>query len=78
MISRGISLNKRAILRNVSWAHLPEPIPDPILSLNARFKEEKDPRKVNLTIGAYRCEEGKPWILPSVKAAMAHVNANMT
>jgi len=43
--------------------------PDPILSLAALFKEDKDPNKVNLGVGAYRTEEGKPWILPSVRTA---------
>lgn len=43
------------------------------------FKADKDPRKINLGVGAYRDENGKPYILPSVKAvrlflgyAMAH------
>ena len=29
--------------------------------------KDSDPNKVNLSIGAYRDNEGKPWILPSVK-----------
>lgn len=31
------------------------------------FKADKDPRKINLGVGAYRDENGKPYILGSVK-----------
>lgn len=33
------------------------------------YLPQNDPRKVNICVGAYRDEEGKPWVLPSVKAA---------
>lgn len=36
--------------------------PDGILKLSAMFKEDKDPRKVNLGIGAYRDDEGSPFV----------------
>lgn len=55
------------------WAQVPTTPPDPILGLNAKFQESQDPRKVNLTIGAYRDESGKPWILPSVREGMKRV-----
>merc|ERR1719456_1016850 len=47
--------------------------PDAILTLATWFKEDKDPNKVNLGIGAYRTEQGKPWPLPSVLAAQLAV-----
>ena len=31
------------------------------------FKADKDSRKINLGVGAYRDEAGKPYVLPSVK-----------
>jgi len=43
--------------------------PDPIVGLNVSFKEDKDSRKVNLGVGAYRDDQGKPWVLPSVAKA---------
>lgn len=43
--------------------------PDPILSLSVLFKNDKFPQKVNLGVGAYRCEKGKPYIFPVVKKA---------
>jgi len=43
--------------------------PDPILGLVEAFKVDKHPDKVNLSVGAYRDENGKPWVLPSIRAA---------
>jgi aspartate/tyrosine/aromatic aminotransferase len=51
------------------FARVPVAPPDAILTLATWFKEDKDPNKCNLGIGAYRTEEGKPWPLPSVLAA---------
>jgi aspartate aminotransferase len=43
--------------------------PDPILSLAVAFKADTDSRKVNLGIGAYRDEAGKPYVFPVVRKA---------
>ena len=43
--------------------------PDGILGIAQNFKACIAANKVNLVIGAYRTEEGEPWVLPSVKAA---------
>jgi len=43
--------------------------PDPILGLNDAFNKDTDPKKVNLGVGAYRDDNGKPWVLPSVVEA---------
>jgi len=51
------------------WDHVPAGPPDPILGITEAFKADKDPRKINLGVGAYRDENGKPYVLPSVKAA---------
>lgn len=40
---------------------------DVIFALTAAYKADTDPKKVNLGVGAYRTEEGKPWVLPVVK-----------
>ena len=45
--------------------------PDAIFELTARYLDDKHPKKVNLGQGAYRDEDGKPWILPSVQKAKA-------
>jgi aspartate aminotransferase, mitochondrial len=43
--------------------------PDPILGLNDAFNKDTDTKKVNLGVGAYRDDNGKPWMLPSVVEA---------
>ncbi|KIK71059.1 hypothetical protein GYMLUDRAFT_33186 [Collybiopsis luxurians FD-317 M1] len=57
---------KRAIS---AFAAVPAGPPDPILGVTEAFKADKDPRKINLGVGAYRDENGKPYILNSVKKA---------
>lgn len=43
--------------------------PDPLFGLKARFTADSKSDKVDLGIGAYRDNNGKPWILPAVKQA---------
>ncbi|KAF9056219.1 aspartate aminotransferase [Panaeolus papilionaceus] len=67
----GVSANA---LRGVStWSNVPAGPPDPILGITEAFKADKDSRKINLGVGAYRDEQGKPYILPSVKKAEERV-----
>eukprot|EP01105_Mastigella_eilhardi_P027935 TRINITY_DN8895_c0_g1_i2.p2 TRINITY_DN8895_c0_g1~~TRINITY_DN8895_c0_g1_i2.p2 ORF type:complete len:412 (-),score=107.00 TRINITY_DN8895_c0_g1_i2:60-1295(-) len=59
------------------WSHVPLAPADPILGLNALYSRDADPRKVNLGVGAYKGEDGKPYVLPSVKKAIQKiVNSN--
>ena len=52
-----------------------EPTPaDPILGLVAAFKADNAARKVNLAQGAYRTDEGAPFVLSSVLKAESRVN----
>ncbi|KAF5312604.1 hypothetical protein D9619_003212 [Psilocybe cf. subviscida] len=56
--------------RSVStWSSVVAGPPDAILGITEAFKADKDPRKINLGVGAYRDENGKPYVLPSVKKA---------
>jgi len=41
--------------------------------MNVLYKRNKNPKKVNLTIGAYKDEYGKSWILPSVSQATKRI-----
>lgn len=43
--------------------------PDAILGITEAFKRDTNPKKVNLGVGAYRDDNGKPFILPSVREA---------
>ncbi|XP_017493733.1 PREDICTED: probable aspartate aminotransferase, cytoplasmic, partial [Rhagoletis zephyria] len=43
--------------------------PVEIFALSKAYKEDTNPKKVDLGIGAYRTNEGKPWVLPVVRKA---------
>merc|ERR1719175_427207 len=43
--------------------------PIEVFELGRRFTADPHPKKVSLGVGAYRTDEGKPWILPCVKKA---------
>ncbi|KAI3402327.2 AAT2 [Candida oxycetoniae] len=51
------------------FANVKELPPDPLFGLKARYNQDKRSDKVDLGIGAYRDNNGKPWILPAVKQA---------
>lgn len=58
------------------FGHL-EPTPaDPILGLTAAFKASTSSKKVNLSQGAYRDDEGKPYVLKCVREAERRVLSN--
>lgn len=46
---------------------VPQAPPDVMFGLSAAYRADSDPRKVDLGVGAYRHEDGKPWILPAVR-----------
>ena len=51
---------------------------DPILSLTLNFKADKNPNKVNLGVGAYRDNDGKPFVFPVVRRAEQAIVADST
>nr|AIT70204.1 aspartate aminotransferase [Punctaria latifolia] len=51
------------------WSEMPMGPPDPILGLTDAFNKDTDPRKVSLGVGAYRGDDGKPFVLNSVRKA---------
>lgn len=64
-------------LRSIStWGAVVAGPPDPILGVTEAFKADKDPRKINLGVGAYRDENGKPYILGTVKKAEERITAS--
>lgn len=40
--------------------------PDAILGVTEAYKKDTNSKKINLGVGAYRDDNGKPFILPSV------------
>lgn len=51
------------------WSHIKQRAKDPILGLVDEFNKDPCPNKVNLTVGAYRDENGKPYVLHCVREA---------
>ena len=41
--------------------------PDAILGITEAYKKDTNPKKINLGVGAYRDDNGKPYVLPSVR-----------
>ncbi|KAJ3507712.1 hypothetical protein NLJ89_g6152 [Agrocybe chaxingu] len=72
-----LGVTKNAFRSVSAWAAVPAGPPDPILGVTEAFKADKDPRKINLGVGAYRDEQGKPYILPSVKKAEELVRTSL-
>ncbi|KAI2673428.1 hypothetical protein CBS147355_7727 [Penicillium roqueforti] len=42
---------------------------DGLAALVGKFREDTDPNRTDLLVGVYKTEEGKPYVLPSVKEA---------
>ncbi|CAG9837330.1 unnamed protein product [Diabrotica balteata] len=51
------------------WSGVQMGPPDVILGVTEAFKKDNNPNKINLGVGAYRDDNGKPYVLPSVRAA---------
>jgi aspartate/tyrosine/aromatic aminotransferase len=70
---------KRVAARSMcQWGEVPAAPLDPILGMSQRFQADTDARKVNVSIGAYRTDEGKPLVLSCVKKAEALLLENTT
>ncbi|KAF2479110.1 pyridoxal phosphate-dependent transferase [Neohortaea acidophila] len=60
----------RQSLRAAStWSNVPQGPPDAILGITEAFKKDSNAEKINLGVGAYRDDKGKPYVLPSVRTA---------
>eukprot|EP00466_Bigelowiella_natans_P012998 jgi/Bigna1/53472/estExt_Genewise1Plus.C_200027 len=55
------------------WGHVEMGPKDPIIGVTESFTADPNPNKLNLGVGAYRCDNGKPWVLPCVKAASENI-----
>ncbi|KAF2433218.1 mitochondrial TPA: aspartate transaminase [Tothia fuscella] len=63
-------LSKAGVVRSAStWANVPQGPPDAILGITEAFKADPNSEKINLGVGAYRDDKGKPYVLPSVLSA---------
>ncbi|KAI6657540.1 Aspartate aminotransferase, cytoplasmic-like [Oopsacas minuta] len=55
-------------MSGLEFSEIPLCPPDVVFGVLDSFNQDPDPNKVNLSIGAYRTDEGDPWVLPIVKA----------
>lgn len=51
------------------WKGIPLAPADPILGITEEFNKDSNPKKINLSVGAYRDNHGQPYVLPSIKMA---------
>lgn len=54
-------------------SNIPQAPADPIMGLNEQFKKDTHPQKINLSVGAYRDEHGRPLVLNSVNKAKEYI-----
>ncbi|XP_070541489.1 aspartate aminotransferase, cytoplasmic-like [Ptychodera flava] len=52
--------------------------PVAVFHLTARYKEDPHPQKVNLGVGAYRTDDGEPWVLPVVRTVESQMAADQS
>uniref|UniRef100_A0A672MJS7 Aspartate aminotransferase, mitochondrial n=1 Tax=Sinocyclocheilus grahami TaxID=75366 RepID=A0A672MJS7_SINGR len=57
------------------WTEVQMGPPDPILGVTEAFKRDTNPKKMNLGVGAYRDDQGKPFVLNCVRKAEAQIAA---
>ncbi|KAK4944995.1 aspartate transaminase aat1 [Elasticomyces elasticus] len=62
-------LSQQTIRSASVWSTVPQGPPDAILGITEAFKKDSNSEKINLGVGAYRDDKGKPYVLPSVKQA---------
>lgn len=66
-------------LRTQWWKEVPLGPPDVILGIFESFKVDTNPNKIDLSVGAYRDESGKPYVLRSIlKAEQNLVDKKLT
>lgn len=69
IIVSSINNNNQYRLYSNEWSHVEEGPPDPILGITVAYNKDTNPKKINLGVGAYRDDKGKPHILNCVKRA---------
>ncbi|KAG9323486.1 hypothetical protein KVV02_007811 [Mortierella alpina] len=62
---------------NSVWSSVPMGPPDAILGVTEAFKKDTDARKMNLGVGAYRDDAGKPFVLNCVRKAEAKIMGDL-
>lgn len=55
------------------WSKVEMGPEDPILGVSVAFNKDTSPLKINLGVGAYRTDEGKPYVLDAVRQAETQI-----
>ncbi|GAQ81410.1 aspartate aminotransferase [Klebsormidium nitens] len=77
MASHQVTMEKTSARKESSvWQGVEQGPEDPILGVTVAFNKDNHPDKVNLGVGAYRTEEGKPLVLDVVRRAEAAIVAD--
>ncbi|KAI4868220.1 aspartate aminotransferase [Hypoxylon rubiginosum] len=63
---RASTITFQAARAGSTWANVPQ---GPPVCITEAFKADTFDQKINLGVGAYRDDQGKPYVLPSVRAA---------
>ncbi|XP_077300802.1 glutamate oxaloacetate transaminase 2 [Arctopsyche grandis] len=69
LLGRSTLTNNIAVRASSWWSHVEMGPPDAILGVTEAYKKDTNSKKINLGVGAYRDDNGKPFILPSVLKA---------
>ena len=72
--NKAIVQQRAAQFAGSAWAGVDAAPADPILGLSEAFKTDTNPKKVLLGLGAYRDDDGKPYVLPCVRRAAEIIN----
>ncbi|KAL0968143.1 hypothetical protein UPYG_G00262930 [Umbra pygmaea] len=67
------SLGALSIRASSWWSEVQMGPPDPILGVSEAYKRDTNPKKINLGVGAYRDDQGKPFVLSCVRKAEAQI-----
>lgn len=62
---------------NDFFAHVPKAPLNPILGMSVLFRADKNENKVDLGVGAYKTEEGQPYVFEVVKAAEKEIHNDL-
>jgi len=60
------------------FAEIGQAPPIEVFAVMKAYTDDSNPKKVNMSVGAYRTDEGVPWVLPVVRQAEADMAADQT
>lgn len=63
-------------IQSSTWSNVEMGPPDAILGITEAFKKDSSPQKINLGVGAYRDDNGKPFVLECVKKVRSSISTS--